>query len=107
MKLFSLLAIVTLVSWVGTMDVVHGYETAVVFPMSSVEHVDLRNQLLTFKTREGHLWTLRVADPAAMKREPLTKGDLVSIEVDLDDQIVKIVKVANASGSGNAGSRGR
>ena len=37
---------------------------------------------------------MRVADPAAMRRESLVKGDLVSLEVDLDEQIVRIVKLA-------------
>ena len=63
------------------------------FPVSRVEHVDLRNQLLTFKTQDGQLRMLRVANSVAMRREWLSKGDLVSIEVDLDDQIVNIVKV--------------
>ena len=61
--------------------------------MSSVENVDVRNQLLTFKSNDGRLWLMRVADPAAMKRESLAKGDVVSIEVGLDDQIVRIEKV--------------
>ena len=70
---------------------------AAVFPMSSVEQVDLRNQVLTFKSQDGQLWVLRVADSAAMRREPLIKGDVVSIEVDLDDQIVHIVKVGRTA----------
>ena len=76
--------------WAQTAD------AAAVFPMSSVEHVDVRNQLLTFKSNDGRLWLLRVADPTAMKRELLAKGDVVSIEVGLDDQIIRIVKVASA-----------
>lgn len=77
-----------------------GDAMAAVFPMSSVEQVDFRNQLLTFKSQDGQLWVLRVADSAAMKKEAVAKGDLVSIEVDLDDQIVKIVKVPPSSGTG-------
>ena len=68
-------------------------ETAMVFPMSSVESVDVRNQLLTFKSNDGRLWLLRVADPMAIRREALVKGDLVRIEVGLDDQIVRLEKV--------------
>lgn len=89
-----MLAAFTLVWVMSTVGLARGSETAAVFPMSSVENVDVRNQLLTFKTKDGRLWLLRVADPAAMKRGSLTKGDLVSIEVDLADQIVRIVKVA-------------
>ena len=81
--------------WVmGTVEPARATETAAVYPMSSVENVDVRNQLLTFKSNDGRLWLLRVADPAAMKRDSLAKGDVVSIEVGLDDQIVRIQKVA-------------
>ncbi len=100
-----ILAALTLVWVMGTLGLARGNETAAVFPMSSVESVDVRNQLLTFKTEDGRLWLLRVADPAAMKRESLAKGDVVSIEVDLDDQIVRIVKVAHPSQADRHGSR--
>ena len=86
------LMFVTLI-WVGMVAPVLGFQTAAVFPVSRVEHVDLRNHLLTFKTQDGQLRMLRMADSLAMRREWLSKGDLVSIEVDLDDQIVNIVKV--------------
>ena len=79
--------------WMGMVAPVLGFQTAAEFPVSWVEHVDLRNQLLTFKTQDGQLRMLRVANSVAMRREWLSKGDLVSIEVDLDDQIVNIVKV--------------
>ena len=82
-----------------------GNEAAAVFPMSSVENVDVRNQLLTFKSNDGRLWLLRVADPAAMKRESLAKGDVVSIEVGLDDQIVGIVKAGPPTQSDRHGRR--
>ncbi|MCS6287802.1 MAG: hypothetical protein H8K10_02360 [Nitrospira sp.] len=83
--------------WMGMVAPVLGFQTAAVFPESWVEHVDLRNHLLTFKTQDGQLRMLRVADSVAMRREWLSKGDLVSIEVDLDDQIVNIVKVDRRS----------
>ena len=79
--------------WMGMVAPVLGFQTAAEFPVSWVEHVDLRNHLLTFKTQDGQLRMLRMADSLAMRREWLSKGDLVSIEVDLDDQIVNIVKV--------------
>lgn len=72
---------------------VRAQQTAAVFPLSSVEHLDVRNQLLTFKTHDGQLRMLRVAESVGMTRASLTKGELVRIEVDLDDQIVNIVKV--------------
>lgn len=92
--------------WVmGTVEPARATEAAAVFPMSSVESVDVRNQLLTFKSNDGRLWLMRVADPAAMKRESLAKGDVVSIEVGLDDQIVRIEKVAPPAESTRRGSR--
>jgi hypothetical protein len=79
--------------WMGTTSLVGGHQIAAVFPMSSVEHVDAHNQLLTFKAQDGQVRMFRVAESVAMARGTFTRGDLVSIEVDLDDQIVKIVKV--------------
>jgi hypothetical protein len=81
----------------------HSYETVAVFPMSSILDVDRTNQQLTFKTREGQLWTLRVADPAAMTGVALAKGDIVIIEVDVDDRIVTIKKESGSTG--NTGER--
>lgn len=106
MKL-SILTAVALIGWLGVAGVARSYETAVVFLKSQVQHVDARNQLLTFKTKEGQTWTLHVADGAAIKRDSLAKGDVVSIEVDLDDQIVKIVKVAEPTESMGEKSRNR
>jgi len=78
---------------------VRAQQTATVFPLSSVEHLDVRNQLLTFKTQDGQLRMLRVAESVGATRGSLTKGELVRIEVDLDDRIVNIVKVAQSSTS--------
>ena len=86
-------AALLLTSIVVTAERARSTETAMVFPMSSVESVDVRNQLLTFKSNDGRLWLLRVADPMAIRREALVKGDLVRIEVGLDDQIVRLEKV--------------
>ena len=83
--------------WMGMVAPVLGFQTAAEFPVSWVEHVDLRNHLLTFKTEDGQVRMFRVADSVAMRREWLSKGDLVSIEVDLDDQIVNIGKVDRRS----------
>ena len=88
--------------WLGTVLPAHSYETIMVFPMSSVLDVDRNNQQLTFKTKEGQLWTLRVADPAAMNSVTLAKGDLVIIEVDVDDRIVKIQKDTGSAGRNGA-----
>lgn len=70
------------------------YESAAMFPMSRIESVDFRNQLLTFKTREGQVWVLGVAASRPMKR-------------DLDDQIGKIVKLNGAGRSDRDTVQGR
>ena len=93
----QLLATLMFVWGIGAMGLVQAFQTAVVFPVSSVEHVDSRNQVLTFKTQDGQVRMFRVAQSVGMKRESFAKGDLVRIEVDLDDQIVTIAKIAQTS----------
>ena len=88
-----ILAALMLVWVTGSVEPPQTTETAAVCPRSSVESVDVRNQLLTFKSNDGRLWLMRVADPTAIKRESLAKGDVVKIEVGLDDQIVRIEKI--------------
>lgn len=89
----KILATLMFVWGIGLVSLAQAFQTAVVFPVSSVEHVDSRNQVLTFKTQDGQVRMFRVAQSVGMKRESLAKGDLVRIEVDLDDQIVNIVKL--------------
>ena len=93
----KILATLMFVWGIGLDSLAQAFQTAVVFPVSSVEHVDSRNQVLTFKTQDGQVRMFRVAQSVGMKRESLAKGDLVRIEVDLDDQIVNIVKLTQTS----------
>lgn len=93
----KILATLMFVWGIGLVSLAQAFQTAVVFPVSSVEHVDSRNQVLTFKTQDGQVRMFRVAQSVGMKRESLAKGDLVRIEVDLDDQIVNIVKLTQTS----------
>lgn len=93
----KILATLMFVLGIGLVSLAQAFQTAVVFPVSSVEHVDSRNQVLTFKTQDGQVRMFRVAQSVGMKRESLAKGDLVRIEVDLDDQIVNIVKLTQTS----------
>jgi len=95
----KILATLMFVWGIGLVSLAQAFQTAVVFPVSSVEHVDSRNQVLTFKTQDGQVRMFRVAQSVGMKRESLAKGDLVRIEVDLDDQIVNIVKLTQTSQS--------
>jgi len=61
---------------------------------------------LTFRTMEGHSWTLPVADPnIILTKEQLSQGDQVSIELDLTDSISKIIKLAGQPWSEQTQSR--
>ena len=95
----QILAMLIFVWGIGSISLAQAFQTAVVYPVSSVEHVDSRNQVLTFKTEDGQVRMFRVAQSVGMKRESFAKGDLVRIEVDLDDQIVNIAKISQASSS--------
>ena len=67
---------------------------ATTFVGSTVEAVDLSKQTLSFKTREGMAWTLPVKDPELLKKEPLAKGEQISLEVDTNDNVTKITKLS-------------
>ena len=69
------------------------------FNRSTVVGIDQAQRSITFRTTEGQTWTLAVADPSMLKNEQLAKGDQVSIEIDLDDRIMKIVKTSGQSQS--------
>jgi hypothetical protein len=72
-------------------------EAATNFNGSTITGIDHGQRTITFKTREGESWTLPVADPEIFKKQQITQGDNVSIEIDLNDRITKILKT---SGSG-------
>jgi hypothetical protein len=78
-------------------------EAATNFNGSTVIGIDQRS--ITFKTREGQTWTLTLADPNLLKNEQIAKGDQVSIEIDMDDRITKIVKISSQSPSAQTQSR--
>jgi hypothetical protein len=59
---------------------------------STIIGIDEGQRTITFRTREGESWTLPVADPELVKKEGIAKGDQVSIEIDLNDQITRILK---------------
>ena len=69
------------------------------FNRSTVVGIDQAQRSITFRTTEGQTWTLPVVDPSMLKNEQLAKGDQVSIEIDLDDRITKIVKTSGQSQS--------
>jgi hypothetical protein len=64
------------------------------FGASTIIGIDHAQRTITFKTKEGQTWTLQVADPNVLKKESVAKGDKVSIEIDLNDRITKIIKLS-------------
>lgn len=68
----------------------HGATT---FIGSTIERIEPDQQRITFRTREGQSWTLEVADDQVLHKEPLAKGDQVSIEIGANDKVTKIVKL--------------
>lgn len=72
-------------------------EAATTFNGSTIVSFDDGQRTITFQTMEGQVWTLPVSDPNLMKQEPLSKGDRVGIEIDLNDRIVKITKLSEKS----------
>jgi hypothetical protein len=72
-------------------------EAATTFAGTTVEAVDLSKQTLSFKTREGMSWTLHVSNPDLLKKEQLAKGEQVTLEVDTNDNVIKITKLSSIS----------
>jgi hypothetical protein len=71
---------------------------------STIERVDQAQQTITLRTREGEFRTFPVADPAILKKEPFKKGDVVSLEIDVNERITKIVSLAERPRSEQRGS---
>lgn len=69
-------------------------KAATTFVGGTIIGIDQIQRTLTFLTKEREYWTLPVADPNILTKERLSKGDQVSIELDLNDRISKIVKLA-------------
>jgi hypothetical protein len=78
-------------------------EAATNFNGSTVVGIDQRS--VTFQTREGQTWTLTLADPSMLNDEQNAKGDQVSIEIDMDDRITKIIKISGQPRSAQTQSR--
>jgi hypothetical protein len=67
---------------------------------TTVEHVDTGKQTLSIKTREGERWTLHVSDPEMLKKQNVQKGDTVSVQVDTNNEVIKIAKAGESGSSG-------
>ena len=68
---------------------------SVAYTRVSVEAVDTAAPSLTFKTTEGQAWTLPAVSADLVKG--LQRGDTCSVEIDLENRVIKIVKVESTS----------
>jgi hypothetical protein len=67
---------------------------------TTVENVDTGKQTLSIKTREGERWTLHVSDPEMLKKQNVQNGDTVSVQVDTNNEVIKIAKAGERGLSG-------
>lgn len=72
-------------------------DAATNFNGSTIVGIDQTERTITFRTRAGDNWTLPVNDPDLLKKERISPGDRVSIEIDLNDRITKILKPSDES----------
>ncbi len=89
--LFSLLFFVS-----ATVATSHATTT---FGGSSILAIDEGQKTITFRTKEGQTWTLPVADPKLLNQQQVGKGDQVTIELDLNDRIIDVHKLAETPAS--------
>jgi hypothetical protein len=61
------------------------------FGGSNILVVDEGQKTITFKTKDGQTWTLPVADSKMLTQAQAGKGDQVTIELKLNDQIIDVV----------------
>ena len=67
------------------------------FGGSTIMAVDEGQKTITFKTKEGQTWTLPVVDSKLLNQAQVVKDDQVTIELNLNDQIIDVVKPAEKS----------
>jgi hypothetical protein len=75
------------------------------FVRSTVERIDHSQHTITFQDLEGQQWTLRVANPELLKKDSLAKGDQVTIEVNPNDEVTIILKLAQPHAPDRAESK--
>ena len=66
------------------------------FGGSRITAIDQDQRTITYKTKEGQSWTLPVTDPDLLNQKTVAKDDPVTIEIDLNDRITKVVKPSDA-----------
>jgi|SRR5689334_24429411 hypothetical protein len=67
------------------------------FGGSTILAIDEGQKTITFKTKDGQTWTLPVVDSKLLTQAQAGKEDSVTIELNLDDQIIDVVKPSAAS----------
>jgi hypothetical protein len=77
-------------------------DAATTFGGSSILAVDEGQKTITFKTKEGQTWTLPVVDSKLLSQAQVGKDDQVTIELNLNDQIIDVVKPSQAPRSDGA-----
>lgn len=90
----SIIMTICLLCVLGTAVLTGTGQAATTFIASTVTAIDQTQRTITIHTREGQSWTLPVADPDILKKERVSKGDQVSIEIDLNDRVTKIIKLS-------------
>jgi hypothetical protein len=94
MNIHMLLLTVFSVSAVATTS-----DAATIFGGSRILAIDQEQRTITFKTKEGQTWTLPVQDPNLLKQQSSSKDEQVTIEIDLNDRIINVVKLSDEARS--------
>lgn len=89
-----IMIILTLCVFISMSAMVATSDAATVYGGSKIVGIDQAQRTITFKTKEGQTWTLPVADPKVLDHQ-IAKGDDVTIELDLNDRITKVVKMSD------------
>lgn len=90
-----MILILTLCLLFSVSAIVTTSDATTVFGGSRIVAIDQDQRTITFKTKEGQTWTLPVTDPDLLNRQPIAKNDQVTIEIDLNDRISKVIKLSD------------
>lgn len=69
-------------------------EAGSTYNKSTVVGIDQTQRTITFQTMDGQTLTLPVSDPNILKNGHVSKGDRVSIEIDMGNKITKVTKLS-------------
>lgn len=77
--------------------IVTSLHAATIFTGSRIIAIDEGQRTITFRTREGQTWTLPVTDPNLLNKQVVAQDQAVTIEIDLNDRIINVVKPSEAA----------